>query len=181
MGLPKIVYGTFAGGIDQQSLPRFFNTFANAIQGGVETAHLLLQSSGGNVGDGISLYNYLRALPIELHIYNTGCVQSIAVLPYLAARRRIVSKSGTFLIHKAHYSPPPYSNLSKLKSVIDSLLIDDQRIEAILKSHTQIPAEEWAAHASQDVTFDAQQAINFSVADEIGEFVVPPGNQVFNI
>ena len=180
--LPQIVYGTFAGGIDQASLPRIFNALANATNAGVRSIHLLFQSNGGNVGDGISLYNYLLTVPLEVHLYNTGHVQSIAVLPYLAAKRRIVSKSGSFLIHKSQYSLPPYSNVPKIKAAVDVLVNDDARSEAILRVHTHIPAEQWALHATmQDITFDAQQAVDFGIADEIGEFKIPPGNQVFNV
>jgi len=78
--LPSCVYATFAGPIDQQTLPRIFQNFAGATQRGVRELHLLFQSTGGVVGDGISLYNYIRTLPLDLHIYNTGAVHSIAVL-----------------------------------------------------------------------------------------------------
>jgi len=34
--------------------------------------HLPLQSSGVTLGDGVCLYNYLRAVPIEVVAYNVG-------------------------------------------------------------------------------------------------------------
>jgi ATP-dependent Clp protease protease subunit len=44
----------------------------------------LVQSTGGFVGDGIAIYNYLRNVPIEIIAYNGGMVSSIAVLVFIS-------------------------------------------------------------------------------------------------
>ncbi|MEJ0075550.1 MAG: ATP-dependent Clp protease proteolytic subunit [Alphaproteobacteria bacterium] len=179
--LPGTVYTTFAGPIDQQSLPRIFHNFAAATQRGVKVLHLLFQSTGGLIGDGISLYNYLRTVPLDLHIYNTGSVHSIAVLGYLAGKHRYISATGSFMIHKVYFPTHPAGDASRFKAVADALVADDARIEAILRAHTNIPAEKWALYQNQDVIFDAQQAVQCGIAHSIQEFQVPPGNQLFHI
>ena len=77
------LYVTAAGIIDQAFLQRVFQGFAMASNANVQQIHLLFQSTGGTVADGIALYNYLRTLPIELHLYNAGTVSSIAVIVVL--------------------------------------------------------------------------------------------------
>ena len=179
--LPSTVYTTFAGPIDQQSLPRIFHNFAAATQRGVEVLHLLFQSTGGLIGDGISLYNFLRTVPLELHIYNTGSVHSIAVLAYLAGKHRYVSINGNFMIHKVYFPAHPTGDASRFKAVAEALIADDARIEAILRAHTKIPSEKWALYQNHDVIFDAEQAVEFGIANSIQEFQVPAGNQLFHI
>ena len=49
----------------------------------VAHVHLLFQSNGGTVGDGLCLYNFFRSLPISLTFYNTGSVASVAAIAYL--------------------------------------------------------------------------------------------------
>jgi hypothetical protein len=56
-----------------------------ATQRGVTTVDLLFEPSGGKVGDGVSLFNYFDSFPLELHIYNTGMVASVAVTSFLGA------------------------------------------------------------------------------------------------
>src|SRR5690348_7377519 len=141
--LPKIAYATFAGSIDQQTLPKIYQGFAGATQTGIGAVHLLFQSTGGMIGDGVSLYNFFCSLPIELHLYNTGSVQSIAVLAYLGAKHRHTSAHATFMIHKSHFPAQLGTNACKMKALSDALGMEDTRIEAILKSETKIPLDKW--------------------------------------
>jgi ATP-dependent Clp protease protease subunit len=179
--LPKTVFATFVGQIDQQSLPRLFQSFSLAINAGVQDLHLLFQSPGGMIADGIALYNFFGALPFNLHIYNSGSVQSVAVISYLGATTQFVSKHANFMIHKSHFPSPDRGNAAKLGALAESLMAEDARIEAILKTHTNIPAETWALHALQDVYLTAQQSVDYGIADEIREFDIPHGAQAYNI
>ena len=87
-------YFAFAGTIDQQALHRLFNGFGFAMGQGVERVHLLFQSTGGLVSDGVCLYNYFKGLPIELAIYNAGSVASVATIAFLGVERRYDQKNG---------------------------------------------------------------------------------------
>lgn len=79
MAIPDVVYASLGGPIDQDSLSRIFSNLSGATQGGAKEIHLLVQSTGGMVSDGIALYNFLKTFPIKLHGYNGGSVSSIAV------------------------------------------------------------------------------------------------------
>ncbi len=68
--VPQPVYASFCDGINQASVQRIMNNLALAMKTNVPAFHLFFQSNGGSVGDGIALYNYFRALPLELTIYN---------------------------------------------------------------------------------------------------------------
>ncbi len=181
MAIPPVIYATFSGLIDGQSIGRLFAGFGIATQNSVSTVHLLFQSTGGNVGDGVSLYNYFRGLPLELHIYNTGTVQSIAVLAYLGAQHRHVSAHATFLLHKSTFTIPTPTTASKYRSLAKTLDIEDARVEAIIRSHATIPPKKWRERSVQDLTFGADDAVQYGVAHNIAEFVVPSGGQLFNL
>src|SRR5579859_1867486 len=100
--LPEEVYLTLTGLVDQDMVKRIFNSFAVAVNGGVKTAHMLIQSTGGMVSEGVAIYNYLRGLPINLITYNGGSVASIAVLVYLSGKTRKASATSTFMIHRTY-------------------------------------------------------------------------------
>jgi len=180
--LPPVVYATFSGLIDAQSITRIFNAVGNATQNGVTEVHLLFQSAGGIINDGISLYNFVRGLSIELHMYNAGAVQSVAVLPFIAAKHRHVSEHGVFFLHKSAFTPLAVATeAAQFKALYDSLIADDVRTEVIIKAYTKIPASKYPVRRGRGITIGAQDAVNFGIADDICEFTVPPGNQTFNI
>src|SRR5437764_9130338 len=89
--LPKTVYAMFTGQINQEALQRLFQGFGLVSNSGVLALHLLFQSTGGFVNEGIALYNFLRAVPLQLHLYNGGSVASIAAIAFLGAQRRYAS------------------------------------------------------------------------------------------
>jgi ATP-dependent Clp protease protease subunit len=179
--LPKTVYATFVGPLDQTTLPRLFQNFDGAVTGQVEDVHLLFQSAGGMISDGISLYNFFKSLPLAVHLYNTGSVQSVAVIAYLGGDQRYVSRHANFMIHKSHFPAPERSNAAKLEALASTLIAEDARVEEILRENTTIPDEKWSQHALHDVYLTAQEAVEFGIANEIREFDIPPGCQIFNI
>src|SRR4051812_644439 len=76
--LPETVYGVFSGEINQESVQRVINGTTLALAQSVRTLHLLFQSGGGYIPDGICLYNYFKALTLDVTIYNGGGVSSMA-------------------------------------------------------------------------------------------------------
>ena len=91
------IYATLAGQVNEYMVQKFFQGIAIAMSNKVQRIHLLIQSTGGFICDGIALYNYIRKLPIEVIAYNVGSVQSIAVIAFLGAQKRKASKTATFM------------------------------------------------------------------------------------
>jgi ATP-dependent Clp protease protease subunit len=180
IALPPEVYGLFSDAINQASLQRIFNTAAVACKGGVRHAHILFQSVGGFVGDGIALYNFFRTIPIELTLYNAGSVQSIATVAFLAAAHRKVSANGSFQIHLSA-GPPLAATLAQIEGIAEGIQVDDARTEAILRKHLRLSDEEWTQLVRRGLTFGASASVDRGFADEIAEFSPPPGTEVFNI
>jgi ATP-dependent Clp protease protease subunit len=178
--LPEEVYAAFAGNIDQAADQRLFQGFSGAMAQGVKRVHLLFQSSGGFVGDGIAVYNFFHALPIELTLYNAGAVQSIATIAYLGAKKRKTSAYATFMIHRTVVSPQ-FASANRLKATTESLILDDKRTEAILREHVTFSAEKWKELDYHDVTFSAEDSVKAGIADEIAEFAPPAGTVVLNV
>lgn len=172
-------YGLFAGAIDQLAVQRFHNVLSIASQNGIGTAHLLFQSSGGLVGDGISLYNLFRASPIDIVFYNVGSICSIGVIAYLGARKRKVSKHGAFMIHRSYLNPVG-ANADRITAAAEQLAMEDARTEAILRENTNLGPAKWEQHRYADVWLSAQESVDCGLA-EFGEFSPPSGTKLFNV
>src|SRR5471030_1644690 len=82
---------TLSGDVNSEMVRRVFDAVADMTEDRVSTAHILIQSNGGYVSDGICLYNYLSKLPVKIITYNAGAVASIAVILFLAGGERYAS------------------------------------------------------------------------------------------
>jgi ATP-dependent Clp protease protease subunit len=178
--LPAEVYAIYCGAIDQANAQKAVNSLTIAIGAKVKHIHLLFQSAGGYVGDGVFLYNLLRSIPVETTLYNVGQISSAGVVVYLGARHRKTARSATFMLHRSTNSPQ-FATASKLSHVSKTLILDDERTETIVRAHVKFPPEFWDALAHHDIYVSGKEAVDFGIADEIGEFSPPPGVQVFNL
>jgi ATP-dependent Clp protease, protease subunit len=178
----QVAYAVFCGVIDQQSTARIFQALAVATvpQSNLKEIHVLFQSSGGIVSDGICIYNFLRAMTVDVHLYNVGAVQSIAAIAYLGAHKRKTSARATFMLHRVT-AGTQFAKAPGLKSITDSVLLDDARTEAILRSHCKLSEEQWAILSHHDLIFSGEEAVRMGFADEIAEFAPPPRTQIFTV
>jgi len=96
----------FTGSITQQTAHMLNNAFLEALGQNATEIKFLFSSEGGDLNAGLSFYNFLRAYPLPISVYNFASVESIAVLIYLAAGRRYILPGTSFLLHGFHASFP---------------------------------------------------------------------------
>lgn len=173
------VYAVFAGPIDQAAVQRIFAGITTATANKIESIHLLFQSYGGTVSDGVCLYNFFRSLPLNLILYNVGNVSSAATIAFLGANKRKTSAYATFMIHRTQ-SPAQAATAERLHAITHSVIADDERTEAILRSGLTLTEDQWAVHKSADLWLTAKEAVTCGLA-EIEEFAPPAQTVIFNI
>jgi ATP-dependent Clp protease protease subunit len=101
-------------------------------------------------------------------------------LAYLGAEERKVSAHATFMLHRTHASPQ-MAVAERLQAIAKSVVLDDQRTEAILRSHLTLSKRQWAEHRSQELWFSAQEAIDAGFATGVADFAPPKGSRVFSV
>jgi ATP-dependent protease ClpP protease subunit len=175
----KEIWATYCGDINAANGAKLVNGLTTVAVSGTERVHILFQSWGGFVGDGVFLYNALKKLGVEVVLYNAGQVASAATLAYLGANSRKTTANAVFMIHKAINSPDG-AGVDKLKAVAANLAIDDTRMEEILRTHLKLPEDLWTQFRFHDVYLTGSDAVAYGMADEIGEFSPPAGVKVLN-
>lgn len=70
----------------------------------VERLRFLLAAQGGDIGAGINLHTYLRALPIEVETVGFGEVDAAAVLVFLGGKTRRAVEGTQFFFHEGRYT-----------------------------------------------------------------------------
>lgn len=70
----------------------------------ISRLRLLISSDGGSFGAAISLYMYLKAIPIEVETIGFGVVDAAAVLVFLGGKRRLAVEDCQFFFHEGRYT-----------------------------------------------------------------------------
>lgn len=174
-------YYALSGDVNSDMVQRVFSAGAEMSAQGVTTAHVLLQSHGGFISDGICLYNFLRNLPVRFAMYNGGAVASIAVIVFLAGTDRHASPTARFMIYKSHASPPPGARPDALQIIADGLKADDRRTESIIRQFVTLTQSQWDVHAYSDLHLTADAALQAGLVGSIDDFAPPAGALLINI
>ncbi|MFL6674096.1 MAG: ATP-dependent Clp protease proteolytic subunit [Massilia sp.] len=177
----KEAYFTLSGDVNSDMVHRVFEAAASMTEDGIETAHVMLQSNGGYVSDGLCLYNFMANSPINFIMYNGGAVASIAVILFLAGSRRYASETARFMVHKSHATASPGSRPEALSIIVEGLRADDARTESILRKHVELTPEQWAIHQYSDLHLNSRDAKIAGLINDIADFSPPKGAALRNI
>jgi ATP-dependent protease ClpP protease subunit len=175
------VYVVFVDDINQVNTNRIVAGLTVAMAQGHTRVHVMFQSFGGFVGDGIMLYNLFRTMTsLQVSLYNAGQVSSAAVIAYLGAKRRVATRNSVFMLHRPHNSPQ-FASATKLAKLAESLMVDDKRTEEILRAHIKMPDESWKHLENNDLYLTGEEAVKYGIATELGEFSPPPGTPIYKL
>jgi ATP-dependent Clp protease protease subunit len=172
---------TLSGDVNSDMVHRMFEAVAGMVEDGIETAHVLVQSNGGYVSDGLCLYNFMANSPVKFVMYNGGAVASIAVILFLAGSQRYASETARFMVHKSHATASPGSRPEALAIIVEGLRADDARTESILRKHVELSPEQWAIHQYSDLHLNSRDAKAAGMINDVADFAPPRGCVLRNI
>lgn len=137
--------------------------------------YFLFSSVGGQVNSGITLYNFLKALPVEIIMHNVGSVDSVANVIFLAASKRYAAKHSSFLFHGISWNFAAGASLSfsQLKENLSSFEREESKLVSIIAERTKMSEAEVKELFRQGESKDLKFAIDNGVIDEIREPSVP--------
>ena len=106
--------------------------------------YFLFSSPGGSVQAGITLYNFLRSLPAKVIMHNTGSIDSIATVIFLAGEERYASHSSSFLFHGVQANFPANTGLTlhQIRERASGLAEDENKIARVITERSTIKDKE---------------------------------------
>src|SRR5687767_9359210 len=93
------VWIRFMATVTAQTAGALMRAIDQRLAQGATHIHLLISSPGGNVFQGLSVYNFLRGVAADVSTYNFGSVDSIGVVVFCAGTKRYCVPSSRFHIH----------------------------------------------------------------------------------
>lgn len=159
----------FLSPVTNQTANLLFRAVDILVNKGCKKLHLLLSSPGGSVFHGLSLYNYLKGIPIEVDTYNFGSVDSIGVVIYCAGFRRYSVPHSRFLIHgvKMNINGSLSVDEKQLEEFLKSLQIDQRNIAKVISDTTTKTIEQIEKDMHNRTTLNPEEAIAYGLTHEI--------------
>ena len=157
------IYGDIGGYWDDDVRLVDFAKNLRELPDTVNEISVRINSFGGDVFEGFSIYNLLKQHSAKVIVYIDGAAMSIASIIALAGDEVIAGEGSIFMIHK----PWTFSagNANDMSNTIDTLdLIEDQLINVYRKNSTLSKVELKGLLAAETM-FDADQAIEKGFID----------------
>jgi ATP-dependent protease ClpP protease subunit len=171
----------FHAGINQRTSQNLMTAIAQKLATGTDHFYILLSTPGGEIPSGMTVYNFLRAIPARITMHNIGNVDSIGNAIFLAADERFACAHSTFMFHGVGL---PIQNLvleeKRAREVLHSLLADQVRIADIIVERTNINRRRSRQLFREARTKNANEALATGVVHQICDPAVPAGADIIS-
>lgn len=180
----KTVYVNFFGQITEQSAIKFMAACNEVIRiDAPECLYFLFSSAGGHVDAGVTIYNYLRALPVKVVMHNNGSIDSIANVIFHAADERHAAPHATFLFHGVGMELPGGMkiNRSQIQELLSQISALENKIANIITSRCSLTAEEIKALFLNGESKDTAFAMGKAVIQSVSQPAIPKDAKSYSL
>jgi len=173
---------SFSSPVNNQTTSAFMAMLAKAVNDGHDDLHLLLSSPGGGVADGITAYNFMRALPIKITTYNIGTVDSIGNVIFQGGRHRVANPTSRFMFHGVGFDVQQARfELKQLRERTQNIQNDQSMINEILVRHTNLSTEDVEKLFLEAAFINSRDAKERGLVDEVIDINLPPGMPILQL
>lgn len=135
------------------------------------TVHI--NSVGGDLYAGISIYNRLKSLPANIITVNDGLAASAGSIIFQAGNTRKVNAGSNIMVHQAMGLLYGYYQTNDLKQVIKQLDAGNKAAVNIYAEASGRDAESMKALVDKETWLTGQEAVDAGLADEVIESETP--------
>ncbi|EDP68583.1 hypothetical protein CAT7_04934 [Carnobacterium sp. AT7] len=140
---------------------------SDSLDGVTDDIVIYLNSTGGDVFQGIEIYNYLKNHSSHITVEVTGTAASAATFIVAGADEAIMNTGTSFMIHEA--SSFAWGNKADLKKTLNALETIDESIIAIYTEKTGQSNEQLNDWMEEEKWFTAEEAVKYGFANKVKE------------
>ncbi|MFY9835538.1 MAG: ATP-dependent Clp protease proteolytic subunit [Xanthobacteraceae bacterium] len=138
---------------------------------------IAFSSEGGSTDQSVALYNFIRQLPVTVHMHATGHVGSASIPVFLAAEKRTSAKHARFFFHEYDWGFGERQTLHRIEEATMRLRSDIDIAKSIIQSRVpDIPANAMAAVSGDgpSVIITSDEAKDFKIVSDGKQFPQVP-------
>lgn len=128
---------------------------------------LYVNSPGGGVDDGLALIDAMAGLRCPIRTVCIGMAASMGALIFASGDKRDIMPHACVMIHDPLIKGGVGGSALKLDAVARNMMKARETIARILASRTGHPLEEVYEKTADDTYFDAQEALEWGLADRV--------------
>ena len=128
---------------------------------------MYINSPGGEVSSGLALYDVMKAIQCPIRTVCVGTAASMAAILFLSGDKRDMLAHSKVMIHDPLIPGGIGGSALKVDAVARNLMQTRQTIADIISRHTGKSMEDVLAKTASDSYFDAEQAVEWGLADRI--------------
>ena len=131
--------------------------------------NLYINSPGGSVTAGLSIYDVMQAVSADIHTVCVGTAASMAAVLFAAGDRREILRHGEVMIHDPLVSGGISGSALTVQDKSNRLMEKRKVLSGILAEHTGKSVKQIYKVTAKDTYFGAEEAVAFGLADSIVE------------
>ncbi len=159
--------GGFWDSTDSMISAKQFSDEMKKLPDTVKNINVRINSPGGDVFDGIAIYNRLKQHKAKKTVYIDGLAASIASIIALAGDEIIMGEGALYMVHL------PWSwavgNRTELDNIINRLSDVEEQMLGIYSKKTKISRTEMRAMLEAETWMDSSESIDRGFADKTSE------------
>lgn len=150
---------------------------------GARRMGLLISTPGGEVFQGLSAFNYLKGIPMEITTHNFGSADSIGVVLFCAGSRRLSVPHARFLLHgvQCRFAQGTSLEEKQLEEKLKGLQIDMFNIARVIADTVKKDREQVLEDMHNRLTLYPEQAMEYGLVHAIQSELFEPGAEVISI
>lgn len=161
--------------------PRWVNTEIDwAINEGATSFRFVINSMGGDVEWGFSLFNKILSIPMPTTCEVIGVAYSMAAIIVQAANTRVMHEYSTMMLHSPSSAPLYYMNATELRGEAETLDMFTAQFMSLIQKRTgktQEEVSEWFKDGI-DTYFTAQKALTDGLIDSLITIDITPSSTI---
>ena len=183
MATNQTFYIKFFAPVIQGTIAALMQIVDNKLKQGAKKLGLLISTPGGDVFQGLSAYNFLRGVPLEITTHNFGSADSIGVVLFCAGSRRLSVPHARFLLHgvQCHFQQAASLEEKQLEERLKGLQIDMGNIARVIADTAKKDKDRFIQDMLNRTTLYPEQAIDYGLVHEIKSELFPPGSELISI
>ena len=172
-----VVYVSFSAKIERNTAESLMEVMVHCANQQVKKVYLLLNTTGGDVIEGFNLYNVLKGMPFELVTHNTGNVNSMGIIVFLAGSKRYASEHSRFIFQGVGFDPQQQGRLERkeLEEKLDTVVSGQKRMGSVITKETKMTEGEVDELFIKVQNKDAEFAVEKGFIQEIREVKIMDG------
>jgi ATP-dependent Clp protease protease subunit len=176
-------YVKFFAPVIPETIAALMQIVDSKLKQGAKKLGLLISTPGGDVFQGLSAYNFLKGIPLEIVTHNFGSADSIGVVLFCSGSKRLSVPHARFLLHGVHANFPQPTSLEEkqLEERLKGLQIDTGNIARVIADTVKKDKQKVIDDMLNRTTLYPEQAIEYGLVHEIKSELFEPGAEVISI